>query len=204
MGGIEEFGPNALRPGDERFRKFIELTAGQPPRGLLVRAAALVSGVALDLGSGAGGESLYLADQGFEVVAVDGEPAAAKYLDGRDGVRFVASRFEDFEFGIGLYDLVNAQFALPFIGRAQFGDVWGRILGALRPGGVIAGQFFGPNDSWNIAATELAIQSETEALALLEGFEIVEWEEEEQDGLTADKSLKHWHVFHFIARKPAA
>ena len=72
MGGIEEFGPNPLRPGDERFRKFIELTAGQPPRGLLVRAAALVSGVALDLGSGAGGESLYLADQGFEVVAVDG------------------------------------------------------------------------------------------------------------------------------------
>jgi len=68
---------------DERSRKFIELTAGQPLRGLLVRAAALVSGVALDLGSGAGGESLYLADQGFEVVAVDGEPAAAKYLSRR-------------------------------------------------------------------------------------------------------------------------
>src|ERR1035437_11048228 len=104
MGGSEEFGPNALRPGDERFRKFIELTAGQPPRGLLARAAALVSGVALDLGSGAGREGLYLAEHGFEVVAVDGEPAAAKYLDGRDGVRFVASRFEDFKFGIGVYD----------------------------------------------------------------------------------------------------
>ena len=43
---------------DERSRKFIELTAGQPLRGLLVRAAALLSGVAPDLGSGAGGESL--------------------------------------------------------------------------------------------------------------------------------------------------
>jgi tellurite methyltransferase len=41
-----------------------------------------------------------------------------------------------------------------------------------------------------------------EALALLDGFELEMFEEEEADGVTPRGNAKHWHIFHIVARKP--
>jgi hypothetical protein len=38
-------------------------------------------------------------------------------------------------------------------------------------------------------------------LELLFGLELLEFIEEEKDGMQANGQEKHWHVFHFIARK---
>jgi len=40
-----------------------------------------------------------------------------------------------------------------------------------------------------------------EAKSLFKDFEVLDFEEEEKDGQTADGHAKHWHVFHLIARK---
>jgi tellurite methyltransferase len=194
-------------PGDDRWQGFLELTTGRPPWEMLVRAARLVEdpasspGIqALDLGCGAGRDAIYLASQGFAVVAVDAAPAAGRYLEGVPGVRFECSRFEDFDFGAEDFELINAHFSLPFVGRERFEEVFGRVRAALAPGGVLTGQFFGPHDSWNVPGTAIAFHSQPEAERLLSGLSVLEWREEDQDGSTADGSSKHWHLFHYIAR----
>ena len=204
--GVEENSINMsqkLGPaGDPRWQRFLELTAGHPPWEMLVRAAreAVPGGRALDLGSGAGRDTIYLAQQGFQVVAVDAQSAAGRYVDGLPGVRFVCSRFEDVDFRPREFDLINAHFSLPFVGRARYGEVFGRVRAALAPRGVITGQFFGLHDSWNVPDRDIAFHSQTEAEGLLSGLDVLEWREEDQDGQTADGSAKHWHLFHFIAR----
>jgi hypothetical protein len=43
--------------------------------------------------------------------------------------------------------------------------------------------------------------SREEALALLDGFEVEMFEEEEADSTTPRGTPKHWHIFHIVARK---
>src|SRR5215831_15575461 len=115
-------------PDWERFYRF---TKDSPPWPLLVRAAALAprKGRALELGAGAGRDTRYLLEQGFQVTAVDADPQAVALLAAlpsarsRSHLRVVQSAFEDFAFDTAPYALISAQFALPFLARSQFADV---------------------------------------------------------------------------------
>lgn len=118
-------------------------------------------------------------------------------------LRAVQSTFQDFAFDGAPYDLISAQFALPFTPPAHFAAVFARIQAALAPGGVFAGQFFGDHDEWNTPDTTMTFVTHDQAVALLTGLETVEFRELEEDGNTADGTAKHWHVFHILARKPA-
>jgi tellurite methyltransferase len=75
-------------------------------------------------------------------------------------------------------DLVNASFALPFCEPRHFPALWSRIVAAVRPGGRIAGQFFGARDSWALLP-DRTHHTREEVLQLLEGFEIEMMTEEE-------------------------
>ena len=63
--------------------------------------------------------------------------------------------------------------------------------------------FFGPRDEWNRAGSEITFSVEADVRQLFEGWEIVELDEVEEDGRTADGSAKHWHVIDATARRPA-
>ena len=192
--------------------QFYSFTKDSPPWPLLMRAAALAprEGRALDLGAGAGRDTRYLLEQGFHVTAVDAEPRAVGLLSAlpwpADRLRIVQSPFEDFDFaGAGApYDLISAQFALPFIPKAHFAGVFERLKASLSPRGVFAGHFFGVNDEWNAAHRDMTFLTRVEAEALLRDLDTVELTEEDADGHKADGSPKHWHVFHILARRPAS
>src|SRR5258706_15675273 len=64
--------------------RFYGFTKDSPPWQLLVRAAALAPrrGSALDLGAGAGRDTRYLLEQGFQVTAVDPHPPAVALVPG--------------------------------------------------------------------------------------------------------------------------
>jgi SAM-dependent methyltransferase len=176
------------------------------PREQTVRAAALCSEKehALDIGAGTLVESVFLLENGFKkVTAVDSSPETATFAEGLDSERFSLqiSSYQDFEFPKHKYDLVNAQFALPFYGEKDFGIFIEKIKDSLKPGGIFAGQLFGIRDGWNIESTKLAFQTNEEALHLLSGLELIEFIEEEKEGTTAAGKSKHWHIFHFIGRK---
>ena len=65
-------------------------------------------GKALDLGCGAGNDSRFLKERGFEVTSVDSNETVRDFVP-----EVMISSFEDFHFGDG-YSLINAQYALPF------------------------------------------------------------------------------------------
>jgi tellurite methyltransferase len=187
--------------------RFYGFTKDSPPWQLLVRAAALAprKGRALDLGAGAGRDTRYLLEQGFQVTAVDADPRAVALLSElstlhQTRLRVVQSSFEDFAFAT--YDLISAQFALPFLPSDRFADVFARLRAALVPGGVFAGQFFGVHDQWNTPDRSMTFLTRPEAAALLRDLETIELTEEDADGHVADGSPKHWHVFHILARRP--
>jgi SAM-dependent methyltransferase len=191
------------------WNRFYGYTKDSPPWPLLMRAAALApkGGRALDLGAGAGRDTRYMLEQGFDVTAVDAEPGAMALLAAlpQEHLQVVQSSFEDFDFASAIYDLISAQFALPFMPKERFATVFGRLKAALAPGGVFAGQFFGVHDESNnperAHAMTFLMRAETEDL--LSDLEVIELTEEDADGHKADGSPKHWHVFHILARRPS-
>ena len=189
---------------------FYSITRDAPPWPLLMRAAELAppNGRALDLGAGAGRDTRYLLEHGFQVTAVDAEPRAAALLaalpEARPPARLrvVCAAFEDFTFAT--YDLINAQYALPFVSRDRFDEVFARLKAALAPEGVFAGHFFGTNDEWNTPGRDMTFFTRAEAEARLADLETIELGEEDADGHKADGSPKHWHIFHILARRSAS
>jgi len=136
------------------------------------------------------------------VTAVDSSPAAVAALRRIDSphVRVVQSSIEGFE--PAAYELVNAQYSLPFVAPHKFDSTLDRLLGAVKPGGVMCALFFGPRDEWNRPGAEIVFNTRAEVARLFSGWDVVELNEVEEDGKTADGSAKHWHVIHATARRP--
>lgn len=188
---------------DRDWNNFYRLTKDQPTHVRLLQAIEQLgrTGEALDLGCGIRSDTRYLIAQGFHVTAVDREAAALESLADIpcEKIERVQSSFEDFTFAC--YDLINAHYALPFIKPDQFGAVFTRLKDALKPGGIFVGQFFGAQDSWNTVGSQMTFFTREEALEQLAALEILEFEEEAHDGLTAEGTPKYWHIFHMLARK---
>jgi SAM-dependent methyltransferase len=181
-------------------------TKDSQPWPLMIRAAALAPAPlrALDLGAGAGRDTRYLLEHGYSVTAVDAEPGSMALLAAlpQDRLRIVQSTFQDFTFAT--YDLINAEFSLPFTPPEHFADVFARLKSALAPGGIFAGQFFGIHDEFNDTGRPMTFLARAEAEAYLDDLETLEFTEEDEDGHKADGTPKHWHVFHILARKHVA
>jgi SAM-dependent methyltransferase len=195
-----------LKIGDEaRWRKFMAATIGQPPWPELVRAADLFEapGEALDVGAGAGRDTAYLLGRGWRVTALDSSPSAAEALErlAHPNLRVVVTAAQDFV--PSAYDLVNAQFSLPFIPRDDFAATVVRLRDSVRGAGVIAATFFGKHDEWNVPDNNMTFSTQEEVERMFSGLDLIELTEVEKDGNTADGAPKHWHVFHLTARRPA-
>jgi SAM-dependent methyltransferase len=172
---------------------------------LLEQAAALVGrpGEALDLGCGAGRDTRYLLAHGWRVTAVDAEPVAIAMLVElpHENLRAVQSSFEDFVYEREKYDLVSAQFSLPFLRRAIFDEVFSHVKQAIKPGGVFAGTFFGVNDGWNTPEHDMTFLMQGEVDRELDGLKVLEIREEERTAPTALGEMRHWHEYFVIAQK---
>jgi len=161
--------------------------------------------VAVDLGCGEGVEVTALLEQGWTVHAVDGEPAALRRLAertpaehaGRLHIHHLAYAEID---TLPPADLIHSSYALPYCAPEHFPTAWSAVRAALRPGAVLACQLFGPHDT-SFGDPEMTFHSADQARALLDGLEIVHWDEEDADGM-AYTGPKHWHVFHVVARRP--
>jgi tellurite methyltransferase len=164
------------------------------------------SGKAIDLGCGVGHAVVWLADKGWQVDAVDGHEDALKIVssrlseEGKTRVQLKQERLEDVKLEGDAYDLVVAAFSLFFIeSRDALVKTWGQIRGGLKPGGLFIGEFLGLNDDWS---DRCLVNTRSEVEGFLSGWEVIHFEEAEQDGQTSQGVPKHWHIFHVIARKP--
>lgn len=191
---------------DSTWKTYYDKTKSAPPRPLLVKALPFVSekNSALDLGAGALNDAQYLLSEGFEhVTALDSSPIAQEVADTLPPEHFlyVISTYENFDFKKEAYDLINAQYALPFNPPESFDRVFQDIITSLKPCGVFTGQLFGIRDEWNVPNSNKSFHTKEQVENIFSDLEILGFREEEGEKPTAAGPMKHWHVFHFIARK---
>lgn len=199
-------------PQARGWADYYEKLRDRPPRRTLVAAldafgaAATMpaDALAIDLGCGDGRDIVEILRRGWSVIAVDAEPEAlrqlaARKLPGAERITPIVARFEDVPLPLGV-QLVNSSFAMPLCEPQRFHDLWTRIREALPPGGRFSGQWYGKRDSW-VGREGMTFLDRDEALALLDGFDVEMFEEEEADGVTPRGNPKHWHIFHIVGRK---
>jgi trans-aconitate methyltransferase len=158
-------------------------------------------GLALELGAGVGKGAIHLALKGLDVVALDRDPKALEILrqTSPPGVHIETVAAEMRDFPPGPYDVVVAQFSLFFLAPSEFTDLWPRLVEAIKPGGLFAGQLLGVNDSWNDKGHSMHDGAGLDDL--FTGFEMLYLDEVDRDGEDVFKRPKHWHIFHIVARK---
>ncbi len=198
----------AEKPGPGFSAYHAATREGDPRKTLLAAldAFAPFAGFALDLGCGTGRDTVELLRRGWRVLAVDAEADAIAELSARPEARGAGGRLETsvarFErITLPPCDLVNSSFALPLCGPRAFPALWQRIRAALAPDGRIAGQLFGPRDSFASRADPPAIHDRAAVDALLADLSVEMLDEEETDSITPRGTSKHWHIFHVVARK---
>ena len=191
---------------DQGWASYYDKLRDRPPRRTVLAALDAFGerdgALAVDLGCGDGRDIIEILRRGWNVVAVDSEPAALSRLMERElpgSITPIEARFEDVPMPIGV-ELVNSSFAMPLCEPERFHDLWARIVEALPSGGRFSGQWYGPRDSW-AGRPGITFLSRDEVMALLAGFEVEMFEEEEADSTTPRGKPKHWHIFHIVARK---
>ena len=149
---------------ENTWEKYAERTQDIGPRPSLARAIIFVTNKdeALELGSGALNDVRYLISQNFKhITAVDSTPVASEIIGNfpPETVSYVISTFEDFNFDENKYDLINAQYSLPFNRQDTFDKVFKSIVSSLKDGGILTGQFFGVRDEWNVPEHKMNFQT---------------------------------------------
>lgn len=213
LGGDDPGAPAFVAASTRDWPAYFEAVAGKPPRETLLEALdrfrreGVAGASAIDLGCGEGRDTVELLRRGWRVAAIDGHPeaigrlAARPDLTGTERLMMRLATLEAVE--LTRATLVNASFTLPFCRPDAFAGLWSRIWDALEPGGRFAGQLFGDRDSWAVHA-DRSHQTRGQVDELLAGREIEMLKEEESDAADAHGQMKHWHVYHVVARKPPA
>lgn len=183
---------------------YCDYTQNMSPSKTLVDALELsgATGKALDLGAGGLRDTKHLLGQGFEVVSVDASPRSFELARRLRDERLspVQTRFEEFLFPRAAFDLINAQFSLPFIRPGHFERVFRRLYDSLKEHSVFVGQFLGEKDSWS-PDSEMTFVTWEKIVAVCGPLKIYSFYTEEYDGPTEGGSEKHWHVYHVLAHK---
>ena len=161
-------------------------------------------GNAVELGCGAGRDTVCLIKNGWNVLAIDRENVesriAAKLSEEElKQFKFSKQKFEYIE--LEKNNLVVANFSLPFCNKNNFKELWNKINDSILKDGYFVGNFFGNNDEWKSTKEEMTFLTKEQVIELFKDFEIIEFKEVEKDGATGIGKMKHWHIFNVIAKK---
>jgi tellurite methyltransferase len=193
--------------GERTWSDYYAANADREPREMLFETldSFREPGEAVDLGCGAGIDTVAMLECGWRVLATDAEEEAIALLRQRvppalaPRLRTRVARMEALE--LPRVDLVWAGFSLFFCPPERFQDVWTKIRRAIVPGGRFAGQILGDRDTW-ASDEDITSFRRAEAKSLLDGWVVERFDEEENDG-EACSGPKHWHVFHVVAHASA-
>ena len=161
-------------------------------------------GKAIDIGCGAGRDTVYLIKNGWHVIAIDKENTKqimTNQLNDEELNRltFIQSEFENIK--LEKNNLIIANYSIPFCNKNKFQEFWHKIIDSIEENGYFVGNFFGKNDEWNTQKSSMTFFDRKTVEELFNNFEILKFEEEEKDAKTGLGIMKHWHTYNIIARK---
>ena len=161
-------------------------------------------GNAIEIGCGAGRDTVYLIKNGWKVLAIDNEDVESIITNKLSKeelkqFKFVKQKFEDIE--LENNNLVVANFSLPFCDKNNFKEFWDKINDSILKDGYFVGNFFGNKDEWKNTKGEMTFLTKEQVIEMFKDFKIIELQEIEKDGLTGLGKMKHWHIFNVIAKK---
>lgn len=187
-------------------------TAKSKPRNTVLKAIELFKQEqiltpkwAIDLGCGAGLDSLALLKSGWNVLSIDSQLDAILNVfvlippSFHDKLFTQVASFEALD-NLQPSHLINASFSLPFLAPPQFYKFWPVIQTSLDAGGRFSGTFFGERDGWN-SRTDMTFLTPEELRHLFGQFEIEFFEEEESVQKDAAGYTKLWHRYGVVAKK---
>lgn len=196
---------------NERYSKAGYLFGTEPAQYLRDHKAYLVpNSKVLAVADGEGRNSVYMAEQGLDVVAMDGsyiaiEKARALAMSRDVTVDFVESDIAAWDWDQAQYDMVVAIF-IQFVGPAQRAEIFAGIKRTLKPGGVLMLHGYtpeqielgtgGPPNVENMYTEEIL----TQAFADFEMLELRSYERhvDEGEGHSGTSAL-----IDLVAKKPA-
>ena len=161
-------------------------------------------GNAVELGCGAGRDTVCLIKNGWNVLAIDRENVESRIVaklseEELKQFKFLKQKFEYIE--LEKNNLVVANFSLPFCNKNNFKELWNKINNSILKDGYFVGNFFGINDEWKSTKEEMTFLTKEQVIDLFKKFEIIEFKEVEKDAITGLGKMKHWHIFNVIAKK---
>lgn len=190
------------------------------PRGPWVKKAvtelaksSAVPRVAIDLGSGPGGNALFLLRAGFDLHAVDSNALALQLLRSRakkqaeklkaldvppPALKTHRTTMRNFTFPKA--GLIVALKSLPFETKAGFRKVLRTIPRSLAKGGVLLLHLFGSRDTWVKSGAVQAL-SKKELTDFLRNFRVITIKEKEMNRRGVLGPVKHWHDIYVIAMR---
>jgi len=184
--------------------QYNEQTKKNPPRPLLLKALELVGqhkGNAVDIGCGAGNESIFLCDNGWNVFSLDKNAEGLNNLQEKyPQIQILHSSFENLE-ELPQSDLVIAFFSIPFCAPQYFDKFIDVILNSVKITGRLAANFFGLNDEFAKSNTDMTFCNAETVKSFFADFEIEYFNEAEFNGKKANGEDKYWHIMDIIAKK---
>jgi cyclopropane fatty-acyl-phospholipid synthase-like methyltransferase len=163
----------------------------------------------IDVGCGAGTDSIYFLERGCLVTAIDRATTIIAHRkfelrqDIKDKLNVIKADFTNIK--LPVCDAVYASFSLPFCTPNNFNKFWFNLEQSLSKQGVFAGNFFGVNDDWYHTSTDITFHRKDEIKELFEGYIIKEFREKEYEGTCVSEQgnivNKHWHIYEIIAIK---
>ena len=190
----------------KNIEKYYENTANANPNYTVKKFIELnvKPGNAIELGCGAGRDTVYLIKNGWNVLSIDREDVSCRIeskLNKEEVKKFKFSQQKFENIKLEKNNLVVANFSIPFCNKNNFKELWNKINNSILKDGYFVGNFFGNNDEWKSTKEEMTFMTKKQVLELFENFEIIEIKEVEKDNLTGLGKTKHWHMFNVIAKK---
>lgn len=196
---------------NERYSKAGYLFGTEPAQFLRDHQAYLVAGAkSLAVADGEGRNSVFMAEQGLDVVAMDGsyiaiEKARALAMARNVTVDFNEADINHWDWSEATYDLVVAVF-IQFVGPAQRDQIFAGIKRSLKPGGVVMLHGYTPEQiALGTGGPPCADNMYTTGLLArrFDDFEVLELNAYQRVVEEGEGHAGHSALIDLVARKPA-